>query len=202
MKTAEPMRLPALSRRRFCLLGSLALAGCAIDPDRHEFPEITYAHLPAFELDVAQIEIHNDYSSGDADDIAGAFPEPPARVAAQWAKDRLRAVGQRGQATYSVVSARSTRTPLPRSEGVQAVLTTDQSDRYDLNVKVTLEVGNPLLQRTGSVTAEAGRSQTVAENMTLNQREIVLFNLLDQTMRDLNSQLEQLIPQYLGAFLR
>ena len=202
MKTARLRRRPALTRRGFCLLGAAALAGCAIDPDRHAFPDITYAHLPAFRLDVAQLEIHNDYSSGDASDIAGEFPEPPARVAAQWAKDRLTAVGQRGQATYSVVSARATRTPLPRSQGVQAMLATDQSDRYDLDVKVTLEVGNPLLQRTGSVTAEASRSQTVAENMTLNQREIVLFNLLDLTMRDLNGQLERLIPQYLEPFLR
>ena len=191
-----------ISRRHFCLLSSAALAGCAIDPDRHEFPEITFAHLPAFKLDVAQIEVHNDYSSGDPSDIAGEFPEPPAKVAAQWAKDRLTAVGQRGQATYSVVSARSTRTALPRSEGVQAVLTTDQSDRYDLNIKVKLDVANPIIGRTGSITAEAARSQTVAENMTLNQREVVLFNLLDATMRDVNGQLDKLIPQYLSPFLR
>lgn len=191
-----------ISRRHFCLLTTAALAGCAIDPDRHEFPQITFAHLPAFKLDVAQVEVHNDYSSGDPTDIAGEFPEPPARVAAQWAQDRLVAAGQRGQATYSVVSARATRTSLPRSEGMQAVLTTDQSDRYDLDIKVKLDVGNPIIGRTGTVTAEATRSQTVAENMTLNQREVVLFNLLDQTMRDLNGQLEKLIPQYLSPFLR
>ena len=191
-----------ISRRHFCLLSAAALAGCAIDPDRHEFPQITFAHLPAFKLDVGQVEIHNDYSSGDPSDIAGEFPEPPARVAQQWAQDRLTAVGTRGQATYSIISARSTRTSLPRSEGVQAVLTTDQSDRYDLDIKVKLDVGNPIIQRTGTVTAEASRSQTVAENMTLNQREVALFNLLDQTMRDLNGQLEKLIPQYLGPFLK
>ena len=191
-----------IGRRHFCLLSTAALAGCAIAPDRHAFPEITYAHLPAFKLDVAQIAIHNDYSSGDPEDIANEFPEPPARVAAQWAQDRLVAAGQRGQATFAVVSARSTRTPLPRSEGVQAVLSTEQSDRYDLNIKVTLDVGNPILQRAGTVTAEASRSQTVVENMTLNQREVVLFNLLDETMRDLNGQLEKLIPQYLSPFLR
>ena len=192
----------SITRRHFCLLSTAALTGCAIPPDRHAFPEITFAHLPAFKLDVAQVEIHNDYSSGDPEDIASEFPEPPARAAAQWAKDRLTGVGQRGQATYAVVSARSTRTPLPRSEGMQAVLSTEQSDRYDLNIKVTLDVGNPILQRTGTVTAEASRSQTVVENMTLNQREVVLFNLLDETMRDLNGQLEKLIPQYLSPFLR
>jgi hypothetical protein len=191
-----------IDRRHFCLLSTAALAGCAIDPDRHTFPEITFAHLPAFKLDVAQVEVHNDYSSGDPSDIASEYPEPPARVAAQWAKDRLTAVGQRGQATYSVVSAQATKTALPRSEGMQAVLKTDQSDRYDLNIKVKLDVGSPILQRTGTVTAEASRSQTVAENMTLNQREIVLFNLLDETMRDLNGQLEKVIPQYLSPFLR
>ncbi len=32
--------------------------------------------------------------------------------------------------------------------------------------------------------------------MTLNQREGVLFNLLDVTMKDINAQLEKLIPHY------
>ena len=45
------------------------------------------------------------------------------------------------------------------------------------------------------------RSQTVAEDLTLNHREVVLFNLLDSAMKDLNARLEQSIPQYLGPLL-
>jgi len=44
--------------------------------------------------------------------------------------------------------------------------------------------------------------QTVREDMTLNQREGVLFKLLDVTMRDINAQMEKVIPHYLGGFVR
>jgi hypothetical protein len=76
----------------------------------------------------------------------------------------------------------------------------DQSDRYDLWITVNLAVRSG--GKSGAVTAKAARSQTVIEDMTLNQREGVLFNLLDVTMKDVNAQMEKLIPQYLGGFLR
>ena len=76
----------------------------------------------------------------------------------------------------------------------------DQSDRYDLAMTVNLEVRSG--GKAGAVTAQTARSQTVREDMTLNQREGVLFNLLDVTMKDVNAQMEKLIPQYLGGFLR
>ena len=38
--------------------------------------------------------------------------------------------------------------------------------------------------------------------MTLNQREAMLFNLLDAAMKDLNQRLEKSIPQYLAPLIR
>jgi hypothetical protein len=76
----------------------------------------------------------------------------------------------------------------------------DQSDRYDLQITVNLELRSG--GKVGAVTAQAARSQTVLEDMTLNQREGVLFKLLDVTMRDINAQMEKVIPHYLGGFVR
>ncbi|MBL8709607.1 MAG: hypothetical protein JNL25_10460, partial [Rhodospirillaceae bacterium] len=126
----------------------------------------------------------------------------PVKAAAGWAGDRLQAVGQRGQATFTVIEARATRTALPRSTGISAALRKDQSDRYDLVIEVRLDAFNPLLGQSGSLSERVTRSQTVAEDLTLNQREVVLFNLLDSAMKDLNARLEQSIPQYLGPLLR
>ena len=179
---------------------SIGLAACNTPPDRHDFPDITFQHLAPFKLDVAHIEIVQAYRPDPANDIADQFPEPPAKVAAQWAADRLQAVGTQGQATYTITLAKTTDTPLKRSQGMAAVTHKDQSDRYDLAITVNLEIQK--LDKSGALTAQAARSQTVAEDMTLNQREAVLFNLLDATMRDLNKQLETLIPQYVGGFLR
>ena len=181
----------------------LSLAACNTPPDRQTFPEITFQHLPPINLDVAEIEIVSDYRATDVQNENSAdYPETPEKLALDWARDRLRKVGTRGQATYRVVEARALRVPLPRSSGINAALKTEQSDRYDLVITVELDAGNPLSGKAGTVRETVTRSQTVPENMTLNQREIVLFNMLDAAMKDLNARLEASIPQYLGPLVR
>ena len=164
------------------------------------YPDITFQHLQPIRLDVARIQIVDGYQPDPGNDINNQFPEQPAKVARQWAEDRLLAVGNQGQATYTIKLAKATQTPLKRSEGMAAVTTKDQSDRYDLAITVNLEVNAG--GKAGAVTAQAARSQTVREDMTLNEREGVLFNLLDVTMKDVNAQMEKLIPQYLGGLVR
>jgi hypothetical protein len=193
-----------LTRRDCIRLGLLAagtmLAACNTPTGRRDFPEITFQHLQPFRLDVAHVEIVEAYKPDPANDIGNQYPEPPANVARQWAEDRLLAVGQQGQATYTITLAKATQTPLKRSQGMAAMTHKDQSDRYDLAITVNLEVNSG--GKSGAVTAQAARSQTVREDMTLNQREGVLFDLLDVTMKDVNAQMEKLIPQYLGGFVR
>jgi hypothetical protein len=77
---------------------------------------------------------------------------------------------------------------------------TEQSDRYDLHIAVKLELENP--QSFGAVTAEVNRSQTVAENMTLNQREAVWFQMTESAMRELDGKLEAAIRDKLAVFVR
>jgi len=181
-------------------LMALTLASCNTPPDRQQFPEITFQHLQPFRLDVASVRIVDAYAADPANDIGSQFPEAPEAVARQWGEDRLLAVGSQGEAIYTITLAKATQTPLRRSTGMSAMTHKDQSDRYDLQITVNLELRAG--GKSGAVTAQAARSQTVREDMTLNQREGVLFKLLDVTMRDINAQMEKVIPQYLGGFVR
>jgi hypothetical protein len=179
---------------------ALTLVACDTPPKRQAFPEITFQHLQPFRLDVARVQIVDGYQPDPGADIGNQFPESPAAVARQWAEDRLTAVGQQGEAIYTITLAKATQTQLHRSQGMSAMTHKDQSDRYDLAITVNLEVHSG--GKSGAITAQAARSQTVIEDMTLNQREGVLFNLLDIAMKDVNAQLEKLIPHYLGGFVR
>jgi hypothetical protein len=179
---------------------ALALVSCKTPPDRRQFPEITFQHLQPFRLDVARVQIVDGYQPDPANDIGSQFPESPAAVARQWGEDRLLAVGQQGEAIYTITLAKATQTPLRRTTGITGMTHKDQSDRFDLQITVNLEVRSG--GKSGAVTGQAARSQTVREDMTLNQREAVLFTLLDVTMKDVNAQMEKLIPHYLGGFVR
>src|SRR3546814_19437156 len=77
------------------------------------------------------------------------------------------------------------------------MLTTDQSERYEARIVVEMQVLDGR-QIQGSAKAEARRSVTVAEDSSLNEREEVWYRLTEDTMRDLDQQLEQTIRE---AFL-
>ena len=159
-----------MHRRIFLLLPSIALlTACDTPPERHSFPTLTFQDRPQIRLDVAQVEIYQAYQAPNAaPHVDHLFPQKPADVAAAWGRDVLLAVGERGLATYTIIDATATETALPRATGVTQVFKTEQSERYDLHIEVKLELGNPLLNATGVATASASRSQTVAENATLN----------------------------------
>jgi hypothetical protein len=193
-----------MNRRTFLLLPSLALlAACDTPPMRQSFATLTFQDRPPIRLDVAQVEIVQAYKApGVAPHVDHLFPQKPVDVAASWGRDVLQAAGQRGMATYTILDASATDTALPRSTGLTQALKTEQSDRYDLHIEVKLEVGNPLLATTGYVTASASRSQTVAEDMTMNQREAVWFQMTESAMRELDQKLEAAIRDKLHVFVR
>jgi hypothetical protein len=184
------------------LLACLLLTACDTPPSRQTFPKITFQHLAPINLDVAQIAIETAPPVADPAGNAADYPEAPEKLAADWARDRLKAVGARGQATFKVVEVQARRVALPRASGIDAALKTEQSDRFELAITVELAAGNPISGKSGKVTETVTRTQTVPENMTLNQREGVLFNMLDAAMKDLNARLEASIPQYLAPLLR
>ena len=193
-----------MNRRSFLVAaGATALAACDTPPTRHSFANLTFQDRPPIRLDVAQIEIVRAYQApGAAPNADHLFPQKPVDVAESWGRDVLRAVGQRGMATYTILDASAVETKLPRSTGLTQVFKTEQSDRYDLRIEVKLEVGNPLLATTGIATASVTRSQTVGENMTLNQRESVWFQMTEKAMRELDGKLEAAIRDKLRVFVR
>jgi hypothetical protein len=193
-----------MNRRTFLLLPTIALiAACDTPPMRQTFPTLTFQDRPPIRLDVAQIEIINAYKApGHAPNVDHVFPQKPEDVAAAWGRDVLQAVGERGMARYTIIDASVMETELPRSTGLTQVFKTEQSDRYDLHIEVKLELGNPLLATTGVATASAKRSQTVAEDMTLNQREAVWFQMTESAMRELDQKLEAAIRDKLRVFVR
>jgi hypothetical protein len=185
------------------LLAGGFIASCDTPPHRESFPQLTYQHLAPINLDVAQIVIQDAYQPPMADPhVDQDFPTPPATAARQWAEDRLKAVGSDGVARFTIIDGSAIDVPLPRTTGLSGVVTQDQSDRYDVTLTVRLEVENRMGNHSGAITASAQRTETVAEDMTLNEREKLWFEMTDQLMKQLNAELEKQIATHLKEFVR
>lgn len=183
-----PFRLAAIP----LLLAGL-LSACAMEDPGNRFPPITFQHLPDIGLDVGDIQIEQAYQSpGQRPNVDHLFPQQPKNVAVQWAQDRLVARGDRLTFRYIVRQASAVETELETTSGVKGLLTTDQAARYEVHVVIEMQVLDGR-QIQGTAKTEARRSTTVEEGISLAERERAWYRLTEDTMKDLDQQLEETI---------
>ncbi len=196
--------MTALLRGNWLVVAVLLLAACTEPPPPTRFPQLTYAHHGSFALDVSEIEVVDAYQSPlRPPNVEHLMPVTPAAVARQWADDRLRAAGSSGRrAVFTIDNAAVTETTLRRQSGIRGALTVDQSERYDATLAVRLEIFDIAGRRVGTVDANAERSRSVPEDITLAAREKIWFSITESLANDLNAELDRAIPQFLGQYLR
>ena len=184
------------------LVLTLATVACGTVPEPM-LPEITFQHLPPLQLNVARVEIIDGVREPlRAPHVGHLLPTPPRTALHTWANDRLTAVGATGTARFIIIDADVTETALPRKKGLSGAFTDEQSDRYDAKVTARLEIiGLPNL-RTAEAMANAIRSQTIAESATVNQRDRLGFDLIDNLMRSFNTEMENNIRKHLAVVLK
>ncbi len=203
----KPIDAPA--RRAFLLglpaLTAALLGACNTPEPRARFAEMTFEHRGDLRLDVGAIEIQTEYRAPlAAPHVEHLFPVAPEAAMRRWARDRLAATGAPGRrARFIVKDARVIEEKLARTEGVRGAFTRDQTERYTITLEAALQiVGARGAAPEAFATARAVRSRSVAESVTVNQRERAWFELLEEAMRDLDVELESRIRGNLAQYLR
>lgn len=180
-----------------------AVSACAAPPPEPVYPQLTYGHLGAIRLNVAAVEIVEVYVPPlTPPNVEHEFPITPAAAARRWFEDRLQAVGTAGLALAVVREASVVEVPLKKTTGLTGLVTTDQSERYDAKLVMEVEIRSAIGDREAFIRAVATRSRSVPEDITLNDREKVFFELTEALMNDINAELLNQINQHLVKYLR
>lgn len=183
--------------------GLLALSACSTPTTQQTYPELTYGHNGVINLDVARIEFTNAYQPPlRPPNVEHTAPANPSVVMERWVRDRLRATGVTGEARVVLRDAKIVETRLAVQGGLRGAFTTDQGYRYDANIEVEIQLRDAGGVQRAFAKAQASRSRTVAEDATLAQKDKVLFDLVEATMTEINSEFEKQIRQYLGRYIR
>jgi hypothetical protein len=196
--------------RRSLLLGALgapfglALAGCTTPVALPVYPDITFQHKAPIRLDVRTIEVFETAQTGPVEapnrDIRYALPVSPLAAMQSWAEDRLVPAGGAGIAQVAITENYFVETPLDKTTGIKGLFTVDQTERYEGAISVKIDiVGHP--SRSGFVEARASASRTVPEDFSYNQRERVLYEMVDTLTHALDDRLEQEMRARLSIFL-
>ncbi|MDD9877562.1 MAG: hypothetical protein OXR84_09005 [Magnetovibrio sp.] len=197
------MQNPLLRSAAALAVAAFIVAGCETPVETQRLPELTFSHLPVFQLDVAAVQIKHAYKAPlKAPHVEHLLPVAPAQALEQWAKDRIKAVGTSGVAVLVIEDARATETQLAKDTSLKGKFTKQQSHRYDMRVRASLELSDRVGNKRASAGANASRSVTVREDVTLNEREKTWFTTVDQMMRDFNREMDSNVRRYMGRWIK
>lgn len=184
------------------VLGLLAMGPMASRSAMAQSGGFGFADETPITLNVAEIEVVNDYVSPmKPPNIEYQLQLTPAEVVRLWVQDRLKAAGSSGKARVIIRNASIVEVNLPRTSGVKGWFTTDQSQRYDGRLEVEIQVDMPAKSYAGSTSVVVTSSQSVAEDVTLNQREKTWAQLVRDMSHDMDAQLAKGIRDNLFAAL-
>lgn len=195
----------SVSKSWRCLAGGalllLSLSACSSPGEERSFPDLSFSGQQPIRLNVATIDVTQSYVPSNADPhVDQLFPEQPVKAATQWAHDRLQAAGSGGTASYDVVDASAIDTKLPRSTGISALTTVDQTDRFDLSITVKLSAVSGDNLHRGSTQVTVTRSQTISEKTTDVERDGVWYDMTKDAMAELDAKLSAQIDSNLAWF--
>jgi hypothetical protein len=184
------------------LLSLPLLAGCAQGPGNVPAGGPAYGALPPIVLDVAGIEVVDQYRAPRAKpNVEHLVALAPAQAVRGWVAERLRANGSAGSARVMIKDASIQEVELPRTQGIKGMFTRDQAQRYDARIQVEVMGQSPRNNFNGFASATVTRSVTVAEDISVAGREAVLAGLVRQLMDDLNARLDPEIRHDLAAIV-
>jgi len=193
----------SLKQASFGLI-ALALTACnQVTPMGESKPVISYGDKPAFSLDVAVASITDEYQSpGQAPNVEHSFPITPTQAVHDWVTQRIKGTGKANQLEVVIKNASVIEETLPRTDGIKGFFTNDQTERYSGHVQLELKIYG---ERKGipeaEIFVEAKRARTIGENATMQDREKLQFQIVNDLMQEINSQLEKNIPAYFGKYL-
>ncbi len=199
----------ATRKSAIAVLASSLIAGGVLTacqnapPPRPRYADITFSQYPPINLDVAQIEVVNDYTPPlRPPNVEHLFPVSIAATAERWGHERLRAVGSFGTARVIIRDASAVATNLPRTRGVTGMFTNDQAVRYDGQVEMAVEILDSRGLRQAVVEAGAKRSRTAPEDISLNDRDHMFYEMTEDLMRDINGSLEKNMRSFMAKYIR
>lgn len=197
MRTAHGYALRALA-----MAAALLVAACQVPAPAPVFPELSYTHLGTLRLDVGSVEVIDDYvPTLVSPHVEHEFPVTPAGAAARWGSDRIAAGGAEGKARVIITEAGVRATTLEKRRGVVGAFYIDQEYRFDGVLEVTVEVRSARGFRNAFATARATYSRTVPEDITVNDRLRIYYEITEALMRSLDVELEKNIRQHLAPYL-
>ena len=177
-----------------------ACASPAPQPTTTSYPVIQPTAGDVLKLDVAEIQIVKAYAPPRvAPHIEHLLPFDLSDMVANWALDRLKAVGTTGTARVVILNA-SMREAIRRTES--GAMSFKRNRLYEGALQVRVDVTDPQTQRAGFAKGAAASSRMVAVKISKAKRNRVWNEMTREMLNGLDASLEPDIKRGLRRLVR
>lgn len=177
------------------------LSACVQTPPTPTYPDITFNHLNKIPLDIAAITSTLSHADRfDGGHIEALTPISLGAMAANWANQRVEAAGESGIFTFDVRRASIIQTDLETQKGVVGFFTVEQGTHYQADLEIIMEAIDENSGRKAVANSTITQSLTVAENLSLTERNKEIYSLIEATLTAMDQQLSNDISLYFQRF--
>ena len=193
------------------------MASCSTPSPGNRFPEQTWDHKPDIRLLVSRIVVERVYQDRSVPPhVETQAPKSPAAAAEAWARQRLAAVGSGGTARVIITDGRVVQKELSSADSSFGLFSGGPRREFDgtlqvlprLDVLAQRHVGiadgqSDLGLDLGLLEVEAMVTRRAAfdAGVNLNERERLLYRMVEEMTLDLDKEMEAQIRRHLGAVL-
>lgn len=93
-------------------------------------------------------------------------------------------------------------TRLGSAGGLRGLLTTEQTERYDATIDLSLEITDLAGEVRSRINAEVRRSRTIAEDVSVNERRTIWHEMVRALAENMDRTLEEQIRAHFGRWLK
>lgn len=186
-------------------LGVMLSACSSVNPPQSRLPEMSFRQAAPYRLNVARVEVVSQFTPvAQPPHIEYDMPVAPENAVKRWVQDRLQPVGRTGTLRVVIRNASAVEVPLKTDTGFTGMFKKEQASRIDMAVDVALQMLDDRQFVVAEVTGQAAASHTTLEGQKLNERDRLLYDMVQGMVNDMNSQvdpnIQAIFRQWLGAY--
>ncbi|NQY81803.1 MAG: hypothetical protein HRT36_01860 [Alphaproteobacteria bacterium] len=177
--------------RRHTLIGlsalSLGTVGCTSTPMQIINPP-SFRNLAPLNLDITTITtelLHDDRAAYPH--VEGLSPYPLQEMVQRWLASTINTAGSEGQLNVQIIDASMIEEKLKKSPGLSAFFIIDQSEAYHGHIQLLFQITYP--DYTGEISMESHALRSVAEDITLRERQQTWVDLGAKMINDIDQKL-------------
>ena len=178
------------------------MTSCASAPPvTSVLPDLTFAQLQPVALNVAKIEVFEEYKPGSkTGNIEHEFSPAPLAVARRIVDEKLQAQGSNRVLRVFIEEASVISTPQPVVKNFWGNFRREVAERYDARVALRFELVNEEAPDIiiGRATVISDRTKSILENTTLAERDRINLSLNEAIAQDLYAGFRTTVAETFG----